>query len=46
MDLGIYCYTTCANRRITAVDLRREDPEGEALVRWHLLTEQDIQYQN
>lgn len=43
---GIYYYTTYDNRRITAVDLHREDLDGAALVRYPLLLSQDIRQQN
>lgn len=46
MDRGIYYYTTANNRRITAVDMRRENPYGDALLRFPLLTEPDIRFQN
>ncbi len=43
---GIYYYTTYDNRRITAVDMHREDLNGAALVRYPMLTEADIRLQN
>ena len=43
---GIYYYTTYGNRRICAVDLRREDPEGSTLVRFPLVTGEDIRAMN
>lgn len=43
---GIYYYTTYDNRRITAVDLHREDLDGATLVRYPLLLSQDIRQQN
>jgi len=43
---GIYYYTTYRNRRITAIDMNRENPEGRALVRYPLMTEEDILLQN
>lgn len=46
MQRGIYCYTTYGNRRITAVDLHREDLDGAALRSYPLLKKQDILIQN
>ena len=43
---GIYYYTTYDNRRITAVDMHREDLDGAALARYPMLTEADIRLQN
>lgn len=43
---GIYYYTTYNNRRITAVELHRENLDGTALVRYPLLLSQDIYTQN
>ncbi len=43
---GIYFYTSYGNRRIRAVDLHREDPEGTTLVRYPLATDEDICFQN
>lgn len=41
-DRGIYYYTTYENRQITAVELRREDLDGSALVRYPLRRSQQI----
>lgn len=41
-DRGIYYYTTYENRRITAVDLHREDLEGCDLISYPLQERQDI----
>ena len=46
MDRGIYYYTTYENRQITAVDLHKEDLEGNALVSYPLIQEQQICCQN
>ena len=43
---GIYYYTTYDRRCITAVDLHREDPEGSFLIRYPLLSREDIFLQN
>ena len=43
---GIYYYTTYDNSRITAIDMHREDLNGESLVRFPMMTETDILWQN
>ena len=43
---GIYYYTTYGNRRITAVDMRREALDQPELIAYPLLTKPDILYQN
>ncbi len=43
---GIYYYTTYENRQITAVDMHREDLEGNALLRFPLQREQRVAWQN
>lgn len=45
-DRGIYYYTTYENRMPTAVDMYREDLEGEGLVSYPLLTRLRVQRQN
>ena len=45
-DRGIYCYTTYACRRITGIDMNREDLNGSTLVRYPLPAEEDIILQN
>ena len=45
-DRGIYYYTTYTNRRISAVELRREDLDAAALIRYPMHTREDIFYQN
>ena len=42
----IYYYTTYGNRRITGIDMKREDPNGNSLSRYPLLTDEDIHFQN
>ena len=43
---GIYYYTTYLNRRITGIDMNREDMDGCILRRWPMLTGEDILLQN
>lgn len=43
---GIYYYTTYDNSRITAIDMHREDLNGEGLVRFPMMTKTDILWQN
>ena len=43
---GIYYYTTYDNRRICGIDMNREDPDANTLVRYPLLTAEDILLQN
>ena len=43
---GIYYYTTYTNRRITAVDMHREDLDGTALRRWPMRQAEDIRWEN
>ena len=45
-DRGIYYYTTYHNRQITAVDMHRCDLESTALVRYPLVQEEQILWQN
>ena len=45
-DKGIYYYQTYENPRITAVELHRENLEGDRLIRYPLLQETDICRQN
>ena len=45
-DRGIYYYTTYENRQITAVDMHRENLDGQSLVRYPLVTGQQIRRQN
>ena len=45
-DKGIYYYTTYKNRRITAVDMRREDLDKNELIRYPMITGEDILRQN
>jgi choloylglycine hydrolase len=43
---GIYYYTTYDNHQITAVDMRKEDLNGNQLVRYPLITDEQIRAQN
>ena len=45
-DKGIYYYRTYGNHRITAVDMHREQLEGDALVRYPLIQGEQIYEQN
>ena len=45
-DTGVYYYTTYDTRRISAVDMRREDLEGREVVSYPLHKEADIYFQN
>lgn len=43
---GIYYYTTYDNHQITAVDMHKENLDGDSLVCYAPITEQQIRYQN
>ena len=45
-DKGIYYYTTYDNPQITAVDMHREDLDGDALARYPLILGEQIRFQN
>ena len=45
-DKGIYYYTTYENHQISAVDMNRENLDANALVRYPLITGEQINYQN
>lgn len=45
-DRGIYYYTTYENSRITAIDMHRENLDGDTLAMYPLVTGQDILMQN
>ena len=45
-DKGIYYYTTYDNHQITAVDMHREDLDGDKLIRYPLVKEEQIRMQN
>lgn len=44
-DKGIYYYTTYENRQICAVDMHRENPDGENVVRYPLIQKEQILWQ-
>lgn len=46
MEKGLYCYTTSGNRRITCIDMNRENLDGLELIRWPLQIQDDILLQN
>ena len=43
---GIYYYTTYTNHAITAVNMHKENLEASALIRYPMLQEERIQWQN
>lgn len=43
---GIYYYTTYNNHQISAVDMHRENLDSTELIRYPLITEQQINFQN
>lgn len=45
-DRGIYYYTTYDNHRINGVNMRKEDLDGAALVKYPLIQEEQINMQN
>ena len=45
-DKGIYYYTTYGNHQISAVDMRQEDLEGNMVVSYSLVKNEQIFYQN
>ena len=45
-DKGIYYYTTYDNHQITAVDMHRENLDGCDLIRYPLIKEEQINFQN
>lgn len=45
-DKGIYYYTTYGNHQISAVNLHRADLDGAELVRYPLITGEQIRFQN
>lgn len=46
LDRGLYYYATYDNRQISCVDLHCADLEGDRIIRFPLITEQQICYQN
>lgn len=45
-DKGIYYYTTYDNHRISAVDMRKENLDGNSLTAYPMLTGEDISFLN
>lgn len=45
-DKGIYYYTSYDNHQITAVDMHRENLDGDTLVRYPIIKEEQIRMQN
>lgn len=45
-DRGIYYYTTYQNRQITAVDMHRENLDGDRIIRYPLILDEQIRLQN
>ena len=45
-DKGIYYYTTYGNHQITAIDMRKEDLDGEELLRYPVIEGERIFMQN
>ncbi|MDD6526309.1 MAG: choloylglycine hydrolase [Oscillospiraceae bacterium] len=45
-DKGIYYYTTYENHQISAVDMNKENLDASSLVRYPLITGEQIKYQN
>ena len=45
-DKGIYYYTTYNNHQISAVDMHRENLDGEKLVQYTAIKEEQILMQN
>ena len=46
VNKGIYYYTTYDNHQITAVDMHKENLDGESLIRYSLIKGEHINYQN
>ena len=46
MDTCVYYYRTYTNSQISAVDMHRENLDGDALISYPLNKEQQIAYQN
>lgn len=45
-DKGIYYYTSYRNSRISAVDMNKENLDGNSLISFPMLKNQDIKTQN
>ena len=46
LDKGIYYYTTYDNHQITAVNMNKENLEGDKLIRYQIIKEEQIKLQN
>ena len=46
VNKGIYYYTTYDNHQITAIDMHKENLDGESLIRYPLIKGEHINYQN
>ena len=46
LDKGIYYYTTYNNHQISAVDMHRENLDSDKLVRYPIILNQNINFQN
>lgn len=45
-DKGVYYYTSYDNHQITAVDMHKENLDGEKLISYELIKEEQIKAQN
>ena len=45
-DKGIYYYTTYDNHQITAVDMYAEDLDSDQLIRYPIITDGEVRWQN
>ena len=45
-DKGIYYYTTYDNHQITAIDMHRENLDGDKIIKYPLITDEQIRMQN
>ena len=46
VDKGIYYYRTYEDSQITAIDMNKEDLNGEELIRYPIMKKQQIKYAN
>ena len=45
-DKGIYYYTTYDNHQVTAVDMHAEDLDSDQLIRYPIITDGEVRWQN
>ena len=45
-DKGIYYYTTYDNHQITAIDMHKENLDGDKIIKYPLITDEQIKMQN